>query len=54
MNIVYSPNIILISENGVINFDEFCHLMSKYLKDPEDEEQSLKEAFQVFDRNGKS
>ena len=45
---------IFFSENGVINFDEFCNLMSKYLKDPEDEEEKLKEAFEVFDRNGKS
>ena len=42
----------IISDNGDIDFAEFCGLMSKHLKDPGDEEQELREAFAVFDRNG--
>ncbi len=42
----------IISDNGDIDFTEFCGLMSKHLKDPGDEEQELREAFAVFDRNG--
>ena len=47
---VFSP---IISDNGDIDFDEFCQLLARHFKDPGDEEQELREAFAVFDRNGK-
>lgn len=40
------------TENGVIEFEEFLVLMGKHLKEPADEERELKDAFQVFDRDG--
>mmetsp|Transcript_3482 Transcript_3482/g.533 ORF Transcript_3482/g.533 Transcript_3482/m.533 type:complete len:81 (-) Transcript_3482:214-456(-) len=40
--------------NGLIDFDEFCKLMAKKMKDTDTEEELI-EAFKVFDRdnNGK-
>ena len=35
-----------------MEFEEFLAYMTKNLKEPEDEEQELREAFQVFDKNG--
>ena len=40
------------SENGTVEFDEFLILMSKHLKEPVDEEKELREAFEMFDRDG--
>ncbi|ELT95536.1 hypothetical protein CAPTEDRAFT_91144, partial [Capitella teleta] len=40
------------NENGLIEFDEFLVLMSAHLKDPEDEARELRDAFQIFDRDG--
>ena len=40
------------SESGTIDFNEFLTIVMMYWKDPVDEEKELREAFQVFDRNG--
>ncbi|PAA62325.1 hypothetical protein BOX15_Mlig020900g2 [Macrostomum lignano] len=40
-----------IDGNGIIDFEEFCILMGKRIKDT-DTEAELKEAFRVFDKDG--
>ncbi|MED6212169.1 hypothetical protein PIB30_080610 [Stylosanthes scabra] len=37
--------------NGTIEFDEFLNLMAKKIKDTDDAEEELKEAFKVFERS---
>ena len=38
--------------NGAIDFDEFLHMMAKKHAECYDPEEELKEAFQVFDKDG--
>lgn len=41
-----------LNEIGKLEFDEFCAVMSKNRKSMEQEEEELKNAFKVFDKNG--
>lgn len=40
-----------VNDDGRIDFEEFCHLLSGRAKDLDEEEKELMEAFRVFDRN---
>jgi calmodulin len=40
-----------VDNNGEIDFDEFCGLMVKKMKESEPEEE-LVEVFKIFDRDG--
>ena len=40
------------NDNGRLEFLEFCEIIAKNRKSLEQEEQELKEAFRLFDKNG--
>ena len=42
----------VVNDVGKLEFDEFCVIMSKHRKSMEDEEEELKNAFKIFDKNG--
>ena len=39
------------NDNGRLEFLEFCEIISKFRKTPEHEEEELRAAFRLFDRN---
>lgn len=41
-----------LNDVGKLEFDEFCALMSRHRKTMEQEEEDLKNAFKIFDKNG--
>ena len=43
---------ILFSGNGIIDFPEFLTMMARKMKDTDSEEE-IREAFRVFDKDGK-
>ena len=49
---MYNLRIFLLSENGVIDFDEFHQLMDEHLKHGPDVKAELLDAFKAFDHNG--
>jgi len=40
------------NDNGKLEYLEFCEIIAKNRKSLEQEEQELKDAFQIFDKNG--
>ena len=42
----------VLTGNGAIDFDEFLHMMAKKHAECYDPEEELREAFQVFDKDG--
>lgn len=49
--LVYSYDFIFYADSGSINFPEFLTLMARSIREP-DTEDDLREAFQVFDKDG--
>jgi len=40
------------NDNGKLEFVEFCEIIAKNRKSAEQEEEELKNAFRIFDKNG--
>ena len=47
----FIPPLLLSTDSDGIDFEEFVTIMVNYLQDPQEEEQELREAFQVMIRN---
>jgi len=43
---------VTANDNGRLEFSEFCEIISKNKKSLEQEEEELKNAFRLFDKNG--
>ena len=55
----HSTNVITVlfffataNDNGKLEFVEFCEIIAKNRKSAEQEEEELKNAFRIFDKNG--
>lgn len=47
---------VIVTETGTVNFDSFCRVAGHFLENEDDEalQKELKEAFRLYDKEGKN